>query len=170
MEEEIASNGCFDIAVWDGVRVKGGMGDGVWFPWQLSMRFLSGEVLSKSRPGNVVYGLDCSMAETRLLHLPLTFRSLLYTSLRHQADTHNRSPSPRPSTLHHSRCAQPPLPTFSFACCAPPACDLSVLMLELSLSPKLWSLKRSLRDLGITGPPRGAFTLLGLDSIYQISL
>jgi hypothetical protein len=46
VEEEIASNGCFDIAVWDGVRVKGGMGDGVWFPWQLSMRFLSGEVLS----------------------------------------------------------------------------------------------------------------------------
>ena len=81
---------------------------------------------NKSRPGNVVYGLDCSMAETRLLHLPLTFRSLLYTSLRHQADTHNRSPSPRPSTLHHSRCAQPPLPTFDFACCAPPACDLSV--------------------------------------------
>ena len=31
-------------------------------------------------------------------------------------------------------------------------------------------LERLLRDLGITGPPRGAFTLLGLDSIYQISL
>ena len=46
MEEEIASNGCFDVAVWDGVRVKGGTGDGVWFPWQLSVRFLSGEVLS----------------------------------------------------------------------------------------------------------------------------
>ena len=37
-------------------------------------------------------------------------------------------------------------------------------------SAKLWSLKRSLRDLGITGPSRGAFTLLGPDSIYQISL
>jgi hypothetical protein len=44
------------------------------------------------------------------------------------------------------------------------------LMPALSLSPKLWSLKRSLRDLGITGPSRGAFTLLGPDSIYQISL
>ena len=79
-----------------------------------------------------------------------------YISLRHQADTHNRSPSPRPSTLHHSRCAQPPLPTFSFACCAPPACDLSDLMPALSLSPKLWSLKRSLRDLGIPRSPKGS--------------
>ena len=40
----------------------------------------------------------------------------------------------------------------------------------LSLPPKLWSLKRFLRDLGITGPSRGAFTLLGPDSMYQISL
>ena len=30
--------------------------------------------------------------------------------------------------------------------------------------------ERLLRDLGITGPSRGAFTLLGPDSIYQISL
>ena len=67
---------------------------------------------NKSRPGNVVYGLDCSMAETRLLHFPLTFHSLLYTSLRHQADTHNRSPSPRSPTLHHPRCAPPSRPTF----------------------------------------------------------
>ena len=35
-----------------------------------------------------------------------------YTSLRHQADNHNRSPSPCPPTLHHSRCAPPPHPTF----------------------------------------------------------
>ena len=40
----------------------------------------------------------------------------------------------------------------------------------LSLLPKLWSLKRLLRDLEITGSPRGAFTLLGPDFIYQISL
>jgi hypothetical protein len=37
-------------------------------------------------------------------------------------------------------------------------------------SPEALVLERLLRDLGITGPPRGAFTLLGLDSIYQISL
>ena len=48
------------------------------------------------------------------------------------------------------------------------ACHLSAL--SHSLSPKLWSLKRFLRDLGVTGPPRGAFTLSGPDSIYQISL
>jgi len=47
---------------------------------------------------------------------------------------------------------------------------LDVLMPALSPSTKFWSLKRSLRDLGITGPLRGAFTLLGPDSIYQISL
>jgi len=29
----------------------------------------------------------------------------LYTSLRHQADTHNRPSSTRSPTLHHSRCA-----------------------------------------------------------------
>ena len=47
---------------------------------------------------------------------------------------------------------------------------LDVLMPALLPPPKLWSLKRFLRDLGITGPSRGAFTLLGPDSIYQISL
>ena len=69
---------------------------------------------------------------------------------RHQADTHNRSPSPRSPTLHHSRCAPPPHPNSSFACSAPPAYDLSALVPALLLSPKL---KRFLRDLEITGPP-----------------
>ena len=57
-------------------------------------------------------------------------------------------------------------------CMQLPACHLSALVFALSpsLSPKLWSLKRFLRDLGITGPSRRAFTLLGPDFIYQISL
>jgi transposase len=41
---------------------------------------------------------------------------------------------------------------------------------ERDFRVKSWSLKRFLRDLGITGPSRGAFTLLGPDFIYQISL
>ena len=68
----------------------------------------------------------------------------------HQADTHNRSPSPRFPTLHHSRCAPPPHPTSSFACSASPACDLFTLVPVLSLQPKL---KRPLWDLEIAGPP-----------------
>ena len=36
--------------------------------------------------------------------------------------------------------------------------------------PEALVFERLLRDLGITGPSRGAFTLLGPDSIYQISL
>jgi len=56
----------------------------------------------------------------------------------------------------------PPHPNSSFACSAPPACDLPALVPALSFSPKL---KRFLRDLGITGPSRGAFTLLGPDSV-----
>ena len=96
--------------------------------------------------------LGCRM-RPNLFGLRLTYSARYHS---HQADTHNRSPSPRPSTLYHSRCAQPPLPTFSFACCAPPACDLSDLMPALSLSPKLWSLKRSLRDLGIPRSPTGS--------------
>ena len=46
----------------------------------------------------------------------------------------------------------------------------SASALSPSTTRKVWSLKRFLRDLGVTGPPRGAFTLLGPDSIYQISL
>ena len=60
-----------------------------------------------------------------------------YTSLRHQADTHHRSQSPRSPTLHQSRCAPPPHPTSSFACSAPPACILSALVPVLSHSMKL---------------------------------
>ena len=89
------------------------------------------------------------MAQTIWLNY---FYSRTYTSFRHQADTHNRSSSPRSPTLHHSRCAPPPTPTLSLhaaphphATCLPDVC--------LSLAPKLWSLKRLLRDLGITGPP-----------------
>ena len=41
-----------------------------------------------------------------------------YTSFRHQADTHNRSPSPRSPTLHHSRCAPPRIvPVDAAAAC-----------------------------------------------------
>ena len=29
LEEEVTTYICFDVAVWDGVRVKGGIGDGV---------------------------------------------------------------------------------------------------------------------------------------------
>ena len=81
--------------------------------------------------------------------LLLNFPSLPwhYTSLRHQANTHNRSTYPRPPTLHHSRCAPPPLHTSYFACSVTPAGHLSalvpVLVLSPSLSPKLWSLKSS---------------------------
>ena len=42
------------------------------------------------------------------------------------------------------------MPTFSFACSAPPACHLSALVPALSL-PLVF--ERLLRDLGITGPP-----------------
>ena len=45
MEEKVTAYIHFDVEVWDGVRVKDGMGDGVWFPWQLPMRCLSGELL-----------------------------------------------------------------------------------------------------------------------------
>jgi hypothetical protein len=82
--------------------------------------------------------------------IPSTMKLTCYTSLRHQADTHNRSPSPRSPTAHHSRCAPPPHPTSSFACSAPPACDLPALVPALSSPLKL---KRFFRDLGITGPP-----------------
>ena len=98
-----------------------------------------------------------------------------YTSLRHQADTHYRSPSPRPPTLHHSRCAPPPLPTFYFACppktmqrpaSMPPVClgACIVTINEASVFEKVPSRPWNHRS------PRGAFTLLGPDSIYQISL
>ena len=52
-----------------------------------------------------------------------------------------------PGALH---LPSPPLPLH-----AAPACHLSALVFALfpSLSPKLWSLKRFLRDPGITGPP-----------------
>jgi hypothetical protein len=73
-----------------------------------------------------------------------------YTSLRHQQTPTTVSSSPRSPTLHHSRCAPPPLPNPSFACSTPPACDLSASVPALSPSMKL---KRFLRDLGITSPP-----------------
>ena len=62
------------------------------------------------------------------------------------------------------RCAFPFPPPHSLPLHA--HSELDVLMPVLSPSTKLWSLKRLLRDLGITGP-RGAFTLLGLDSISR---
>ena len=57
------------------------------------------------------------------------------------------------STSSRMHGAPPPLPTSSFACSASPACELNALVFALSLSPKLWSLKRFLRDPGIKGPP-----------------
>ena len=52
----------------------------------------------------------------------------------------------------------------------PPVClDACIQVVDIT-SPEALVLERLLRDLGITGPPRGAFTLLGPDSIYQISL
>jgi len=89
--------------------------------------------------------------------------------LRHQADTHNRSPSPRSPILHHPRCAPPSRPTFPLhAALHPRATCLSDVCIDTSTEALV--LERLLRDLGITGPSRGAFTLLGPDSIYQISL
>ena len=66
-----------------------------------------------------------------------------YTSFRHQADTHTRFPiSSFPYTTPFPvRSTSPPQ---LFLCSAPPAGDLSALVIVLSLSPKL---KRSLRDL-----------------------
>ena len=94
--------------------------------------------------GRFVAARKCLIPTTHYLHYHT------YTTLRHQANIHNRSPSPRSPTLHHTRCAPPPHSTSSFACSAPPACDLPALVPALSSSPKL---KRPLWDLEIAGPP-----------------
>ena len=60
----------------------------------------------------------------------------------------------------------PPLPLH--AALHPRATCLSDVCIDTSTEALV--LERLLRDLGITGPLRGAFTLLGPDSIYQISL
>ena len=98
---------------------------------------------------NIVPGVDLITSVGPTL-FGCQYSNLSKHTLRHQADTHNRSPSPRSPTLHHSRCAPPPLPNSFFACSAPPAGDLPALVIVLSLSPKL---KRPLWDLEIAGPP-----------------
>ena len=60
----------------------------------------------------------------------------------------------------------PPLPLH--AALHPRATCLSDVCIDTSTEALV--LERLLRDLGITGPSRGAFTQLGPDSIYQISL
>ena len=81
-----------------------------------------------------------------------------------------QTPTTVPHLLAPLHCTIPgalPLPSPPLTLLpASPAGHLSALVYELSLSAKLWSLKRFLRDLRITGPPRGTFTLLVLDSIY----
>ena len=99
------------------------------------------------------------------LYVPVTPPSGTRQTL--SKDTHNRSQSSRSPTLHHSRCAPPPHPNSSFACSAPTRVrlvylgDCIVIIPEAEKVPSgPWN-HRSLR---------GAFTILGPDFIYQISL
>ena len=72
---------------------------------------------------NIVPGVDLITSVGPTL-FGCQYSNLSKHTLRHQADTHNRSPSPRSPTLHHPRCARPSHPTSSFACssCMPPVC------------------------------------------------
>ena len=56
-----------------------------------------------SYSADTIEGPRAPAVKLTLVNLPLTFHSFLYTSLRHQADTHNRSPSPRSPTLNSGR-------------------------------------------------------------------
>ena len=102
--------------------------------------------------------------------MPLSLAHFLYThpaGIRQTPTTVPHLLAPLPCTIPGAlNLPSPPFPLH--AAPHPRATCLSDVCIDTSTEALV--LERLLRDLGITGPSRGAFTLLGPDSIYQISL
>ena len=102
--------------------------------------------------------------------MPLSLAHIHYTppaGIRQTPTTVPYPLAPLPCTIPGAlHLPTPPLPLH--AAIHPRATCLSDVCIDTCTEALV--LERLLRDLGTTGPLRGAFTLLGPDSIYQISL